>query len=117
MRYIVMCYCLVTLLFTGGCVLMLSATDWGDLHATPPFSMLVLATVANAVFAAMLWREEKSGRPLVVLGSLYTLVQAVLAWHGLWGDLGEMTALVFAVIAVKGAMVVFAGMSEQWGEE
>ena len=41
----------------------------------------------------------------------------VLAWHGLWGDLGEMTALVFAVIAVKGAMVVFAGMSEQWGEE
>ncbi len=117
MRNVVMYYCLLTLLFTGGCVLLLSANDWNDLHDTPPFIMLVLATVANAGFAAMLWRGGNSGRPLVVLGVLYTLVQAVLAWRGLWGDLREMTVLVFAVIAVKGAMVVFAGKSEQWGEE
>ena len=117
MRYIVMCYCLLTLLFTGGCLLEPSATDWNDFHATPLFFMLVLATVANAAFAAMLWRGGQSCRPLVVLGSLYTLVQAFLVWRGLWSDLGEMTVLVFAVIALKGAMVVFAGMSEQWGEE
>jgi hypothetical protein len=112
MRIILFTYCLLTMLFTGACAVALGKSgEWSDLLLTGPGRIVTLATVANAAFIWMALKEWP-GRPLIVTGIVYSLVQCALVWWtGVWSLLGGVVILVFAAIAIKCAMVVFTGLA------
>lgn len=112
MRIILFTYCLLTMLFTGACAVALGKSgEWSDLLLSGPGRIMTLATVANAGFIWMALKEWP-GRPMIVTGIVYSLVQCMLVWWaGFPGLMGQMVVLVFAVIAIKCAMVVFTGLA------
>lgn len=119
MRYIAMTFCVLTVMFTGGCLVMFTSSgDWNDIVMTRAGAVLALATIANIAFVWLIWKHAP-GRLLMTLGVVYVAVQCALAWSmNLWNDIGvEFLALVIVVFAFKGALLVFAGKSEDVGVE
>lgn len=110
MRNIVIVYCLLTLVFSGGCVLVLLAMGArGDLLSTLPSAMVTLAAVANGVFLWMAMARAP-GAAMVAGGILYAVLQCGLALKaGLWSTLGPASVIILALFVIKGATLVFAG--------
>ena len=110
MRNIVIVYCGLTLAFSGGCVFLLFALgSRADLLTQLPQAIVTLSAAANALFLWLAWRGGP--KPAMVAGGiLYAAVQGWLtSAAGLWESLGLPSLVVFALFALKGAVMVFAG--------
>lgn len=131
MRTILITYCLLTLLFTGGCVLLLTfvsvaigpeinesvtiAEVMTDTILAGPGLIVLFSAVANAIFLFMALKTD-ARRAFVGAGILYIAAQCALAWRlELWEYIGAASLMVFAVFVLKGAVLVFAGLEEKRG--
>lgn len=111
MRSILIVYCGLTLLFTGGCVVLMAFFTGGETLLLLPQAIVTLAAFANAAF---LWMAltRVPGRTLMALGVCYVAGQLLLAWKAdLWTTLGPPALVVLVLFLVKGAAVYFAGQA------
>ncbi len=117
MRQFVITYCLLTLLFAGGCTLVLFMLGArAEFLMIRPEAILALATVGNAIFILM--AVAYAGRLAFYLaGVTYAALQCYLFWvNGLAEEWGELAVLIILLFCLKGLLLIITGQVGLGGE-
>lgn len=117
MKTFLLIYCALTIMFVGGCALVLGAAAWESQQGFFRESVvyvLLLAVAANIAFMALVMKaKDWGGTPLIWAGVAYTVVQAVL-FMSTWTSHDARGAIFIALLlfALKGLALVMTGQSQ-----